>query len=98
VLCVTVIEGVGNDWLSLGVIDGYHTPAAIDGHARRVPRPMTAAAGSAPFIDRYGRVPVLRACAAVALSGLLLVASAATSVAIAGRTDGPGHLAGFPSG
>src|ERR1700722_8705765 len=29
VLCVTVIEGVGNDWLSLGVIDGYHTVAAL---------------------------------------------------------------------
>ncbi len=29
VLCVIVIEGVGNDWLSLGVIQGYHAPAAV---------------------------------------------------------------------
>ena len=29
VLCVTLIEGTGNDWLSLAVIDGYREPAAV---------------------------------------------------------------------
>ena len=29
VLCMAFTEGTGNDWLSLGVIDGYHTVAVL---------------------------------------------------------------------
>jgi MFS family permease len=102
VLCVTVIEGVGNDWLSLGVIDGYHTAAAI-GTATLAGflAAMTAGRWFGPrFIDRYGRVPVLRAGAAVALSGLLLVGfSGYLAVAMAGAVlMGLGTSLGFPVG
>jgi MFS family permease len=102
VLCVTVIEGVGNDWLSLGVIDGYHTVAAV-GTATFAGflAAMTAGRWFGPrLIDRYGRVPALRACAAVALSGLLLVGfSGYLPVAIAGAVlMGLGTSLGFPVG
>ncbi|HEY3980544.1 MAG TPA: MFS transporter [Streptosporangiaceae bacterium] len=102
VLCVTVIEGVGNDWLSLGVIDGYHTPAAI-GTATLAGflAAMTAGRWFGPrFIDRFGRVPALRACAAVALGGLLLVGFGGfLPVAIAGAVlMGLGTSLGFPVG
>jgi MFS family permease len=102
VLCVTVIEGVGNDWLSLGVIDGYHTPAAV-GTATLAGflAAMTAGRWFGPrFIDRYGRVPTLRACAVVALGGLLLVGfSGYLPVAMAGAVlMGLGTSLGFPVG
>jgi MFS family permease len=102
VLCVTVIEGVGNDWLSLGVIDGYHTPAAV-GTATLAGflAAMTLGRWFGPrFIDRYGRVPALRACAAVALGGLLLVGFGGyLPVAIAGAVlMGLGTSLGFPVG
>jgi MFS family permease len=102
VLCVTVIEGVGNDWLSLGVIDGYHTPAAV-GTATLAAflAAMTAGRWFGPrFIDRFGRVPALRACAAVALGGLLLVGFGGfLPVAMAGAVlMGLGTSLGFPVG
>jgi MFS family permease len=102
VLCVTVIEGVGNDWLSLGVIDGYRTVAAV-GTATFAGflAAMTAGRWFGPrLIDRYGRVPALRACAAVALAGLLLVGfSGYLPLAIAGAVlMGLGTSLGFPVG
>jgi MFS family permease len=102
VLCVTVIEGVGNDWLSLGVIDGYHTAAAVGtGTLAGFLAAMTAGRWFGPrLIDRYGRVPVLRGCAAVALAGLLLVGFGGyLPVAIAGAVlMGLGTSLGFPVG
>ena len=102
VLCVTVIEGVGNDWLSLGVIDSYHTAAAL-GTATLAGflAAMTTGRWFGPrFIDRFGRVPMLRACAVIALSGLLLVGfSGHLAVAIAGAVlMGLGTSLGFPVG
>jgi hypothetical protein len=102
VLCVTVIEGVGNDWLSLGVIDGYHAVAAV-GTATFAGflAAMTAGRWFGPrLIDRYGRVPALRACAAVALGGLLLVGFGGyLPVAMAGAVlMGLGTSLGFPVG
>jgi MFS family permease len=102
VLCVTVIEGVGNDWLSLGVIDGYHTVAAL-GTATFAGflAAMTAGRWFGPrLIDRWGRVPVLRGCAAVALTGLLVVGfSGVLAAAMAGAVLlGLGTSLGFPVG
>jgi MFS family permease len=90
------------DWLSLGVIDGYHTPAAV-GTATLAGflAAMTAGRWFGPrFIDRYGRVPALRACAAVALGGLLLVGFGGyLAVAMAGAVlMGLGTSLGFPVG
>jgi MFS family permease len=75
VLCVTVIEGVGNSWFGLGVIDGYHASAVLGSAALAVfLAAMTAGRWfGPPAIDRYGRVRVLRAGVAVAGGGVLLL-------------------------
>jgi MFS family permease len=102
VLCVSVIEGVGNDWLSLGVIQGYHTAAAVGTAVFALfLAAMTAGRWFGPrLIDRYGRVRVLRPAAAVALAGLLLVGLAGSLPAafIGAVAMGLGTALGFPVG
>jgi predicted MFS family arabinose efflux permease len=102
VLCVTVSEGTGNDWLSLAVIDGYHTPAVVGTATFAVfLAAMTAGRWFGPrFIDRYGRVASLRACAATALAGVLLAGLAPSwPAAMAGAAAmGLGTSLGFPVG
>ena len=102
VLCVSVIEGVGNDWLSLGVIQGYRVPPAV-GTATFATflAAMTAARWFGPrLIDQYGRVPVLRTAAAVALAGLLLLSLSGFLPAafIGAALMGLGTALGFPVG
>jgi len=102
VLCASVIEGTGNDWLSLGVIDGYHAPAAV-GTATFAAflAAMTTGRWFGPrLIDRYGRVRTLRVLAATALAGLLLVGlSGYLPAAIAGAVlMGLGTSLCFPVG
>jgi len=102
VLCMTVAEGAGNDWLSLGVIDGYHTVAAVGTLTFAIfLASMTAGRWFGPgFIDRYGRVRVLRACAVTAIAGLLLIAyGTLLPLAMAGAVlMGLGTSLGFPVG
>jgi MFS family permease len=102
VVCVTIIEGTGNDWLSLGVITGYHTAAALGTVTfAAFLAAMTAGRWFGPrLIDRHGRVPVLRAGACVALAGLLTVGfSGYLPAAIAGAVlMGLGTSLGFPVG
>ncbi|HEX3491518.1 MAG TPA: MFS transporter [Streptosporangiaceae bacterium] len=102
VLCVSVIEGVGNDWLSLGVIQGYHAPAAVGTAAFALfLAAMTAGRWFGPrLIDRYGRVRVLRPAAAVALAGLLMLGLVGVlPVAFLGAAAmGLGTALGFPVG
>jgi MFS family permease len=91
VLCVTIIEGTGNDWLSLAVIEGYQEFLAA----------MTSGRWFGPrAIDRWGRVPVLRVSAATALGGLLLIAfgGALTAALIGALAMGVGTALGFPVG
>jgi fucose permease len=102
VLCMTFTEGTGNDWLSLAVIGGYHVPAALGTLTFAVfLAAMTAGRWFGPaFIDRYGRVRVLRACAATALTGLLMIDfGGLLPVALAGAAlMGLGTSLGFPVG
>ena len=72
VLCMAFTEGTGNDWLSLG---GHrrlpHGGRPRHPHVRRLPgrddhRPLVRPRASS---TAYGRVPVLRTCAAIALAG-----------------------------
>ncbi len=102
VLCMAFTEGTGNDWLSLAVIDGYHT-AAVTGTLTLAIflAAMTAGRWFGPrLIDRYGRVPVLRACAATALTGLLMIDFGGfLAVALPGAVlMGLGTSLGFPVG
>jgi MFS family permease len=102
VLCMSVIEGAGNDWLSLGVIDGYHTAAAAGTATFAVfLAAMTAGRWFGPgLIDAYGRIRTLRGCTATALAGLLVVVFAGfLPLAMAGAAlMGLGTSLGFPVG
>ena len=102
VLCMAFSEGTGNDWLSLSVIDGYHIAAFVaDLVFAAFLAAMTAGRWFGPrLIDRYGRVVTLRASAATALAGLLLVDfGVVLPVAAAGAVlMGLGTALGFPVG
>jgi fucose permease len=107
-LCMTFTEGTSNDWLGLAVIGGYHTAAALGTLTFAVfLAAMTAGRWFGPaFIDRYGRVRMLRVCAATALAGLLLLeaggvaaAGGLLAAALAGALlMGLGTSLGFPVG
>jgi MFS family permease len=102
VLCMALTEGTGNDWLSLAVIDGYHS-AAVAGTITFAVflAAMTAGRWWGPgLIDRYGRVLVLRVCAVTALAGLVLIEfGEVLPVAMAGALLlGLGTSLGFPVG
>jgi MFS family permease len=74
VLTFAFAEGTGNDWASIALIDGYHTPDAIGtlGFAMFLSA-MTAGRWFGPILlDRYGRVPVVRTMAAISVAGVLL--------------------------
>ncbi len=102
VLCMAFSEGTGNDWLGVAMIDGYDVPAAIGTLTFAVfLAAMTTGRWFGPaVIDRHGRVPVLRASAAVALAGLLLVVfGTVVPLAILGVVLwGLGSSLGFPVG
>jgi len=107
VLCMAFTEGTSNDWLSLAVIGGYRTAAALGTLTFAVfLAAMTTGRWFGPaFIDRYGRVRVLRVCAATALGGLLLIEAGGVLLggvllaALAGAALlGLGTSLGFPTG
>lgn len=102
VLCVTVIEGMGNSWLSLGVIDGYRASAVLGTAALSVfLAAMTVGRWFGPgAIDRFGRVGVLSTGVATALAGLLLIGLGHyLPVALTGAVlMGLGISLGFPVG
>jgi MFS family permease len=95
-------EGTGNDWLSLAVIGGYHVaPALGTATFAAFLASMTAGRWFGPrFIDAYGRVRVLRACAVTALAGLLMIVfGGVLPVAVGGAVLlGLGTSLGFPVG
>jgi predicted MFS family arabinose efflux permease len=102
VLAFAFAEGTGIDWISVAVIDGYGAPATVGTLAFAVfLTAMTAGRWFGPgLLDRYGRVPVVRALAAIGLAGLLLfVFGSSTPVAFAGAVLwGIGASLGFPVG
>jgi predicted MFS family arabinose efflux permease len=102
ILAFAFAEGAGIDWISVAVIDGYGAPATVGSLAFAVfLAAMTAGRWFGPaLLDRYGRVPVVRALAVVSLAGLLLfVFGASVPVAFAGALLwGLGASLGFPVG
>ncbi len=102
VLAFAFAEGSGNDWISVAVIEDYRAPAALGTLAFAVF--LAAMTGGrwfgAGLIDRYGRVPVTRALAAVAVAGVaLFIAGPALPAAFAGALLwGGGTSLGFPTG
>ena len=102
VLGMTFAEGSANDWLALAAVDGHDltntTGAIVFGvfvSAMTVGRVL-----GGPVLDRFGRVPVLRACAALGIIGLLLFILAPTTwlVVVGTVLWGLGASLGFPVG
>ncbi len=74
VLAFAFAEGTGNDWTSIALIDGYATSAFVGtlGFATFLAA-MTAGRWFGPlWLDRYGRVVVVRWMSVVSLAGVLL--------------------------
>ena len=102
VLAAALTEGSANDWVSLAVVDGFGTSNAVGAVAFAVF--VTAMTGmrllGTGLLDRWGRVLVLRLCAALSLIGLLVFALAPTLwLAVVGVVAwGMGAALGFPVG
>jgi MFS family permease len=102
VLGMAFAEGSANDWLALATVDGYGVANEIG--ALMFGIFVTAMTGGRLvggfLLDRFGRVPVLRASAVLAVLGLSLVIVGGTvGVAIVGTTLwGLGSALGFPVG
>ena len=102
VLAFAFAEGTGNDWISVAMIDGYHSRAVVGTLAfATFLAAMTAARWIGPgLLDRYGRVTVVRSLALVAVVGLILfVFGPNVGTAFAGLLLwGAGTSLGFPVG
>lgn len=102
VLGMALAEGSANDWLPLAMIDGHGLDNAAGAAVLTVflaAMTVGRVAGS-PLIDRYGRVPILRISAAVAVVGLgMLIFIDNVPLAIVGVVLwGLGASLGFPMG
>ena len=102
VLAFAFTEGAGIDWINVAMIDDYDAPATVGTLAfATFLAAMTAGRWFGPaLLDKYGRVPVLRASAGVSLAGLaLFVFGPTTAVAFVGALLwGLGASLGFPVG
>jgi MFS family permease len=102
VLTMAFAEGTATDWIGVATIDGYGATAALGSLAYGVfVTSMTIGRWyGTQILDRFGRVPVLRAGAASALIGLLIVVFGPNLVtAMVGTVLwGLGTALGFPVG
>ena len=102
VLGFALTEGAANDWLALALIDGYDAPrwVAVAGFAVFVTTMTAGRLGGPVLLDRFGRVPVLRATALLALGGLLLLVFGPHPVVVTAGVVawGLGASLGFPVG
>lgn len=102
VLAAALTEGAANDWVSLAVVDGFGTSDAVGALGFAVF--VTAMTGmrllGTALLDRWGRVPVLRLSAGLALAGLLVFGLVDNlTIALVGVVAwGMGAALGFPVG
>jgi MFS family permease len=102
VLAFAFAEGVGNDWISVALIDGYGSSAALG--ALGFAAFLAAMTGGRWFgtqlLDRFGRVIVVRSLAVMAIAGVLVfVFSPNLPLAFVGALLwGAGASLGFPVG
>jgi len=102
VLAFALTEGVANDWLALALVDGHAASESLAaaGYGVFVAAMTVGRLTGSSVLQRWGRVPTLRAAAATALVGLLLVVfGGSVFVALAGGALwGVGAALGFPLG
>ena len=90
VLCFAFAEGSANDWLTLGLVDGYglaHAAAAA-GFAAFVTAMMLGRMTGPWVLDRFGRVTVLRSGACLAGLGIVLFVAGSGSAPVAEASIG----------
>jgi MFS family permease len=102
VLAFTLAEGSANDWLALGLVDGYGAPhwVGVLGFALFVAAMTTGRILGPSALDRFGRVRMLLSSAVAATVGVLIVVWAGTAAfAVVGIVLwGLGAALGFPVG
>ena len=102
VLAFALTEGAANDWLAIALVDGHGTSQAVGaaGFGVFVAAMTVVRTVGGSLLVRYGRPAVLRAGAAVAAVGLLLVvlADPLPLVALGALLWGGGAALGFPVG
>ena len=102
ILGMAFAEGSANDWLALAMVDGHHVANATGAFVFGVfVAAMTVGRiAGVVLLDKFGRVPVLRASAALATVGLLVVIFVPSAlVATFGVICwGLGSALGFPVG
>ncbi|WP_166346788.1 MFS transporter [Phytoactinopolyspora limicola] len=102
VLSFALIEGIANDWLAVGLVDGYDVPNAVGsaGFALFVTA-MTCGRLAGPVLLRlYGRLRVVRVSGALAVLGASMVALGPSLpfAAVGILIWGIGAALGFPIG
>lgn len=102
VMAFALCEGIANDWLALSLVDGYGAEQAVGaaGFGAFVVAMTIGRLFGGSFVERYGRVPVLRVTAGLVLAGVLaVVTSPGVPGAFAGAVLwGFGASLGFPLG
>ena len=102
VMCFAFVEGTANDWLAVALVEGHGASEAEGalGFACFVAAMTVSRTVGGSLIARWGRPPVLRATAALAGAGLLLVvlAPAVPGVLVGALVWGAGAALGFPVG
>ncbi|GAA3890918.1 MFS transporter [Leifsonia kafniensis] len=101
-LGMSFAEGSANDWIALAAVDGHDmskTNGALVFGVFAVAMTAGRVVGG-PIIDRFGRVLVLRVCAVMGITGLLLFILAPTDALLYVGTVlwGIGASLGFPVG
>jgi MFS family permease len=102
VLAFTLAEGSANDWLALGLIDGYDAPlwvGVLGFPLRGAALPAGRLTGPVA-LDRFGRAPSMLVSAAASTVGVLVVVySGVAALAVVGiLLWGLGAALGFPVG
>ncbi|GAB3689516.1 MFS transporter [Angustibacter aerolatus] len=102
VLTFAFTEGSANDWMALALVDGYDlsNSQGVLGFAVFVTAMTVGRLLGTRLLDRFGRVPVLRLTAALAVVGLLLVVVGVSPwlAGVGAVLWGLGASLGFPVG
>ena len=101
-LCFAFTEGSANDWTALALVDGHRSSEVLGalGFGMFVTAMTIGRLSGVAALAHFGRVPVLRLTALLALGGLLLVtlASSVVWVLVGVLLWGLGASLGFPVG